>query len=156
MSKTMSEALKIPHFGYDDEIDMTNIVRARKVSRNTTSRIPVLRIRDPLLLCSVADPGCLSRIPDPNLFHPGSQIRIFPSRIHTKKSLNILTQKIGFKLSFGNMIRVVHPGSRIQGSKRHRIPDPNPQHCFYDPWTQYRFFRDLGSGILKPYSFLGN
>jgi hypothetical protein len=26
------------------------------------------------------------------------------------------------------MIRVVHPGSRIQGSKRHRIPDPDPQH----------------------------
>jgi hypothetical protein len=21
-----------------------------------------------------------------------------------------------------------HPGSRIQGSKRHRIPDPDPQH----------------------------
>jgi hypothetical protein len=42
------------------------------------------------------------------------------------------------------MIRVVHPGSgsqirililypswiRIQGSKRHRITDPDPQHCF--------------------------
>jgi hypothetical protein len=23
-------------------------------------------------MSSVADPGCLSRIPDPNLFHPGS------------------------------------------------------------------------------------
>jgi hypothetical protein len=22
-----------------------------------------------------------------------------------------------------------YSGSRIQGSKRHRIPDPNPQHC---------------------------
>ncbi len=37
------------------------------------------------------------------------------------------------------MIRVVHPGSRIltfypsriQGSKRHRIPDPDPQHWSY-------------------------
>jgi hypothetical protein len=39
------------------------------------------------------------------------------------------------------MIRVVNPGSgfhflpildpRIQGSKRHRIPDPDPQHCPY-------------------------
>jgi hypothetical protein len=47
MSKTMSEALKIPHFGYDDEIDMTNLVRARKVRINITSRIPVVRIRDP-------------------------------------------------------------------------------------------------------------
>ncbi len=25
---------------------------------------------------SVADPGCLSRIPDPNCLHPGSPIRI--------------------------------------------------------------------------------
>jgi hypothetical protein len=26
-------------------------------------------------------------------------------------------------------IWVWDPGSRIQGSKRHRIPDPDPQHC---------------------------
>ncbi len=26
-------------------------------------------------LFSVADPGCLSRIPDPTFFHPGSRIR---------------------------------------------------------------------------------
>ena len=25
--------------------------------------------------CSVADPGCLSRIPDPTFFHPESRIR---------------------------------------------------------------------------------
>jgi hypothetical protein len=41
------------------------------------------------------------------------------------------------------MIRVVHPGSRIriltfypsriQRSKRHRIPDPDPQHWFFSP-----------------------
>jgi hypothetical protein len=30
------------------------------------------------------------------------------------------------------MIQVVHPGSRPQGSKRHRIPDPDPQHCNTD------------------------
>jgi hypothetical protein len=24
-----------------------------------------------------------------------------------------------------------YSGSRIQGSKRHRIPDPDPQHCFH-------------------------
>jgi hypothetical protein len=24
-----------------------------------------------------------------------------------------------------------YSGSRIQESKRHRIPDPDPQHCFY-------------------------
>jgi len=30
MSKSMNEALKIPHFGYYDEIDMTNLVQLRK------------------------------------------------------------------------------------------------------------------------------
>jgi hypothetical protein len=28
-----------------------------------------------ILTASVADPGCLSRIPDPTFFHPGSRIR---------------------------------------------------------------------------------
>jgi hypothetical protein len=37
---------------------------------------------------------------------------------------HFLTQeKIGFKLS------EIMVGSRIQGSKRYRIPDPDPQHC---------------------------
>ncbi len=30
------------------------------------------------------------------------------------------------------MLTSTHPGSRIQGSKRHRIPDPDPQHCMKD------------------------
>jgi hypothetical protein len=29
------------------------------------------------------------------------------------------------------MLTFSHPGSRIQGSKRHPIPDPDPQHCFF-------------------------
>ncbi len=32
----------------------------------------------------------------------------------------------------GSRIRMLtfsHPGSRIQGAKRHQIPDPDPQHC---------------------------
>ncbi len=58
-------------------------------------------------LLSVVDPGCLSRIrifsiPDPNVFHPRSRIRI--------KNLSILTQKNGLQ-ALGNMIRVAHPGS---------------------------------------------
>jgi hypothetical protein len=77
-------------------------------------------------------------IPDPNVFHPGSRIqdpgvRIFPipDPGSASKNLSILTQKT---VSLGNMIRVVHRGpgslffthhgSRIQGSKRHRILDP--------------------------------
>ncbi len=78
---------------------------------------------------SVLDSGCLSRIrispsqiPDPNMFNPGSRIRI--------KEFKCFNPKNCFQ-AIGNMIRVVHPGSiflthprsRIQGSKRHRIPD---------------------------------
>ncbi len=50
-----------------------------------------------LVLISVADPGCLSRIRiclsrmDPNFFHPGSRIRI--------KEFKYLTKKIVSKLS---------------------------------------------------------
>jgi hypothetical protein len=29
------------------------------------------------------------------------------------------------------MIRVVHPASGSRGQKGHRIPDPDPQHCFF-------------------------
>jgi hypothetical protein len=91
----------------------------------------VLRIRDVypgfrIRLFSIPDPGSElspSRIPD-----PGS----------SSKNLSILTPKkakIWFQ-ALKNMIWVVHPGSRfrmltffhpgsrIQGSKRHPIPDP--------------------------------
>lgn len=30
MAKSMTEALKIPHFGYNDEIDMSELVKLRK------------------------------------------------------------------------------------------------------------------------------
>ena len=94
-----------------------------------------------------------SRIPDPGskffpswIPDPGSEF--FPSRMldprSASKNLSILAQKNGFS-ALRNMIRVFHPGSesriwfltfylsripildprsRIQGSKKHRIPDP--------------------------------
>ncbi len=49
-------------------------------------------------------------ITDPNYFHPGSRIWIFPSRIPDPHQIIILIQKRF--LSFGNMIWVVHPWSR--------------------------------------------
>jgi hypothetical protein len=44
---------------------------------------------------SVADPGCLSRIPDPTSFHPRSRIRTvsIPDPGSSSKNLIILTQK---------------------------------------------------------------
>jgi hypothetical protein len=60
---------------------------------------------------SVADPGCLSRIPDPTFFHPGSRIRTvsIPDPGSSTENLSILTPK---------------KSKIIQGSKRHPIPDP--------------------------------
>ncbi len=94
---------------------------------------------------SVADPGseCFP-----------SWIRIFPSRItdpgYQSNNLSILTQKIGVsKLSeiWSRFIILdpdpgswscffTHPGSRIQGSKRHQILDPDPQH-----WSEHMVIR---------------
>jgi hypothetical protein len=48
-----------------------------------------------ILTTSVADPGCLSRIPDPTFFHPGSRIRTvsIPDPRSASKNLSILTPK---------------------------------------------------------------
>ncbi len=81
---------------------------------------------------SVADLGCLSRIlifsiPDPNFFCLGS----------APKNLSILTQKLflssrKYDPGCSSRIRIIiFSPSRIPRSKRHRIPDPNPQHCGY-------------------------
>ncbi len=72
------------------------------------------------------------------------------------------------------MIRVVHPrsgswffthpGSRIQGSKRHRIPDLDPQHCFFahvaelfvifSHVTQFWTRSELDSGMTREVPYL--
>jgi hypothetical protein len=83
---------------------------------------------------SVGDPGCLSPIPDPNFFHPGSRVKKIPgSRIRTKeftyfntKKLFLSSRKYDPKCSFRIRILIFYP-SRTPASKTHRIPDP--QHC---------------------------
>ena len=97
---------------------------------------------------------CPSWIPDPRL-------EFFPSRVLDpgciSKNLSILAKKNGFS-ALRNMIRVFHPGSgsriwfltfylsripildprsRIQGSKKHRIPDPGS-------WIRIRSTVDFG------------
>ena len=74
-------------------------------------------------------------IPDPTFFHPGSELS--PSQIRIKE-FNCFNPKKWF-LSSENMIRVVHPRSRIRMLTfcQSRIPypgvekalDPDPQHC---------------------------
>jgi hypothetical protein len=46
-------------------------------------------------------------------------------------------------------------GSGIQGSKRHRIPDPDPQHC-RDPESQNPVPLTLGSWIRIQYEQPGS
>ncbi len=67
------------------------------------------------LKISVAEPGCLSRIPDAGseFFHPGSRVKKIPGS--ASQNLSIFTQKIVSKLSEYDP----NP-SRIQGSKRHQ------------------------------------
>ncbi len=89
---------------------------------------------------------------DPNFFHPGS----------TSKNLSILTQKIISKLSeicSGLFIQnpdpdfFTHPGSRIQGSKRRRILDPDPHHLYFATNPYFlRYFSDPGQGWSRTWA----
>ncbi len=135
------------------------------------------------LFTSVADPGCLSRIPDPdfypsripdlgsknsnkrdgwekNLCHtifcshkfPKLQIILFLKcrknflgqfsknyRTFYPKNCQEALKNMGLESGIRDPEKT-YPGSRIQGSKRHRIPDPDPQHCF-------SLWRESGSGF---------
>jgi hypothetical protein len=110
------------------------------VLANLAMKFPVLLIRD-------VYPG--SWIPDPNFFHPRSRIldqnflhpvsliqdlNIFHPGSFNQKKWFLSSQK--YDPSFRSQIRIwiltfylsqipiLDPRSRIQGSKRHRIPDP--------------------------------
>ncbi len=101
----------------------------------------------------IPDPGSdffPSRIPDPTFFHPGSRIRTvsIPDPGYASKNLSILTPKKQKKWFLStrkydpgcssripdpdaDFLPIPDPRSRIQGSKRRRIPDP--QHWLI-PW----------------------
>ncbi len=70
-------------------------------------------------------------IPDPNFSNPDLGQKV-PGSGSESKNLSIFNPKNCF-WALGNMIQILifYP-SRIQGSKRHWIPDPNPQH-----WSQH-------------------
>ncbi len=88
------------------------------------------------LCSSVADPECLSRI---LIFtHPGSRIPDLGSRIQ-KQQQKRMVKKNFIQKNVTNFSKMwvwdpgsgkTYFGSRIQGSKRHQIPDPDQQHCF--------------------------
>jgi hypothetical protein len=79
--------------------------------------IGVLALLDPqrtsTVYCSVVDPGCSFWIPDPNFSipDPGSRVKSLipdPNPHQTQKPKNCFQ-------ALGNMVRDVHPGSRIRG-----------------------------------------
>ncbi len=84
------------------------------------------------LLCSVVDPGFLSRIrifsiPDPNFFSPDPGFVCKEFKYCDQKNVSELSEIWSGCLS---RIRIlIFYLTRIRRSKRHRIPDP--QHCFF-------------------------
>jgi hypothetical protein len=95
---------------------------------------------------SVADPGCSSRFPNLNFFHPGSAL----------KNLSILSPKKWFLSSrkydgLGCSFRVRIPDPDFLpipdqgGSKGHRIADPDSQHW---DWEKTLIFRKVYKKIL--------
>jgi hypothetical protein len=108
-------------------------------------------------------------IPDPNFFHPGSQILIFfipdpGSRIRLKEFMYFNPQKWflstqKYDPGFSSQIRIpdpdflpiLDPGSRIQGSKRYRIPDPGSnRYRIPDPsWIRIRNTDQQNEEIAK-------
>jgi hypothetical protein len=70
---------------------------------------------------SLTVPGCLSRIQDPNFFHPGSKVEKVPDPGSASASINlstIPTKKIVSALSDPNFF---HPASRDQKGTESRI-----------------------------------
>ncbi len=111
---------------------------------------------------SVADPGCLSRIPDPKTATKGrgwkKKFAVIPFFVSHKfhkienyfifemlkkkiwanfqRILEFLPKKLSLssqKYGFGIRDPKTYSGSRGQKDTGSRIPDPDPQHCFYVP-----------------------
>ncbi len=104
---------------------------------------------------------CLSRIPDPDFYplpgsrisDPGSRIQkqlqkrgvkktlfssiyLYPQISQNVKLFYFELMKKKFLAKFQRIIELFTQKYEfgIQGSKRYRIPDPDPQHCFSRPW----------------------
>jgi hypothetical protein len=99
---------------------------------------------------SVADPGCLSRIPDPTFFHPGSRIRSvsITDPGSSSKNLSILTPKKPKKLFLsskkydpGCSSRIPDPDADFLTS---RIPDPGVKKA-PDPVSRIRIRNTAGN-----------
>jgi hypothetical protein len=115
----------------------------QKLEQNSHACIPLISDLQ-MLFRSVADPGCVSRIPDPNVFHPGSRITD-PNSFHLGSRIRIkefkyVNPKKWFlssgKYDLGSTLifcpsRIPAPRSRSQKGTGSRIPDPDPQDSYF-------------------------
>jgi hypothetical protein len=76
-------------------------------------------------------------IPDPAFFHPGSRIRIKEFKCFNPKKWFLSSRKYdpGCSSRIPDPDADFHP-SRILESKRHRIPDPDPQN-WIQQWMRF-------------------
>jgi hypothetical protein len=99
-----------------------------RVSWHKLESSPVWRIRDVYTGSRIR----LFSIPDPNCLHPRSRILIKEFKyFNPKKAKKWFLSSKKYDPGCSSRIRMLtfsHPGSRIQGSKRNPIPDPDPQH----------------------------
>jgi hypothetical protein len=96
----------------------------QKPEQNSHAYVPLISDLQ-MLFRSVADPGCLSRIPDPNFFHPGSRIPD-PNCFHPGYRIGIKEFKyvnpkkwcissLKYDLGWFFLLPIQDSGSRIQG-----------------------------------------
>ncbi len=71
---------------------------------------------------SVADPGWLSRIPDPTFFHPGSQIHIQEFKYFNPNNSRNYDPVCSFRIRI--LFFFTHPRSRISDPGVKKAPDP--------------------------------
>jgi hypothetical protein len=82
---------------------------------------------------SVADPGCLFRIPDPNFFYPGSRVEKIPGSgsASAPKNFSILNREKLF-LSSRKYYPNVHPGLAPESGSRFFLPILDPGSMGHD------------------------
>ncbi len=109
-----------------DDADTESAQENNKVCRSVWKRLS--HENQSVVFCSVADPGCLSRIPDPTFFHPGSElsssrIRIEEFKYFNQKKWFLSSRKYDPGCSSRIRMLTFYP-SRIPDSGVKKTPDP--------------------------------
>jgi hypothetical protein len=134
----LRKTIRLSIIGLRDPTIGLSIIGIKKESMPSSARC--FKKYTPVQCCGsgmfIPDPGSdffPSQIPDPNCFRPGSRIPIKEFKYFNPKEWFLSSRKYDPGCSSRipdpdpDFLPIPDPGSLIQGSKRHRIPDP--QHC---------------------------